>query len=346
MSKYKRTLAELREHAILYWSPEIIEQAASISVLPLLLKTQDKFISLLNLADATPTSWKNILQASEKGDLKGNVFLKHLMVLSDVGGEALNKYPPLSRFFPDGIMKYIWRERTFEYQFQKIQNRIPLANPAIKVDAPQLIRGYDLDAKMEDVAMLLLYAGYSVGDTLPEDFKEKCIIGGLIGKSEDLESLVKQNYIRINGIIGGAISNAMGHFAQSFVMERLEKWLPEWKFKKDGTLPCVRHKSDDAETTFDVVGTSPNKTHFAIAVDFHTDRKIVTRDEAEKAASLAKRVRAAGHSICCLEGGIGDEYVRVNAISKYYRRSDFTTEITKMGIKDLVKFMRNKASCS
>ena len=60
MSKYARTLAELKEKAVLFWPREILEREASVSILPLLLKTQEKFISILNLSDSSPDSWKKL----------------------------------------------------------------------------------------------------------------------------------------------------------------------------------------------------------------------------------------------------------------------------------------------
>src|SRR5882672_5615237 len=93
MPKYARTLDELKGKAVLHWPHELIEREASISVLPLLLKTQDKFISILNLSDSSPDSWKKFVDVSE--EVKGNLFLKHLMVLSDLGGEASASVLPL-----------------------------------------------------------------------------------------------------------------------------------------------------------------------------------------------------------------------------------------------------------
>jgi hypothetical protein len=116
MGKYARTLIELKERAVLFWPRELIEREASMSVLPLLLKTQEKFISILNLSDAAPDSWKKFVDVSE--EIKGNLFLKHLMVLSDLGGEALNKLPPLRKYFIDGRMNYVWREKNYEYQIK------------------------------------------------------------------------------------------------------------------------------------------------------------------------------------------------------------------------------------
>ena len=75
MSKHTRTLAEFKKRAVLFWPRELLEREASVSALPLLLKTQDKFISILNLSDSTPDSWKKLVDVSD--EIKGNLFLKH-----------------------------------------------------------------------------------------------------------------------------------------------------------------------------------------------------------------------------------------------------------------------------
>jgi len=87
LGEYQRTFSELKEKAVLFWPKEILESEATISVLPMLLKTQDKFISMLNLSDSGPEAWLNFVDHVE--EVKGNLFLKHLMVLTDLAGEAL-----------------------------------------------------------------------------------------------------------------------------------------------------------------------------------------------------------------------------------------------------------------
>ena len=154
MSKYVRTLAEVKDKAVLHWPPELLEKAAEASVLPLLLSTQDKFISVLTLADAEPEAWRKFIDLSI--DMKANIFLKHLMILSDLAGEALKKYPPFSQYFKGGQMQYVWREKTYIYDFKAISERVTLDNKALKVDGKSLLKGYELTPKMEDVIMLLL----------------------------------------------------------------------------------------------------------------------------------------------------------------------------------------------
>jgi hypothetical protein len=66
MNTYTRTLSQLKEKAVLFWPPSLLEQAGDVSVLPLLLKTQDKFISILTLSDSLPDDWKKLIDISEE----------------------------------------------------------------------------------------------------------------------------------------------------------------------------------------------------------------------------------------------------------------------------------------
>jgi len=314
MSNYARTLAELKEKAILFWSREILEREASASILPMLLETQDKFVSVLNLADSNPAAWKTIVQASENidGDIKGNLYLKHLMVLSDLGGEALSKLPPLSKYFSGGKMIYVWRERKYEYKFQKIQNKISLTNSALKVDGKSLVKGYKLDGRMEDVAMLLLYGAASISDTLPDEIKNKCLVGDLIGKPDELEKFVKENYIKISGQVCNQLTlKLLKQNAQNFFINTLKKYLPDWEFVQGGKLSDLNHVDSKAGMTIDVIIISPNNKHFGVVIESYIGRKIVIDVEAERSANLAKIVRAAGHYICYIDAGMGIKYIRM-----------------------------------
>jgi hypothetical protein len=341
MGKYARTLSELKENAVLFWPKEIIEREASASVLPLLLKTQDKFISVLNLSDSGPESWKKLVDISE--EMKGNLFLKHLMVLSDLGGEALNKLPPLKKYFKGGKMSYVWREKNYMYQFKIIQEKGSLTNSALRVDGKRLIKNYTLEPKMEDVIMLLLHGAASIGDTLPEDVKNKCMVGSLIGEPDELEKFVRRNYIRISRQLGGATSNALGQIAQDFVIDTLKTKLLKWSFQRNGRLPGVSHTGGKTETTFDIVAISPNEKYFGIEVSFQFTTNSVIERKAGQAQARQRMVHNAGHWICYVLDGAGNINVRESAVSTICNNSDCTVALSLAEINCLADFMTKKA---
>jgi hypothetical protein len=54
----------------------------------------------------------------------------------------------------------------------------------------------------------------------------------LIGNERELESFVKQRYIFVSRITGGATANSLGNLAQKYVVDYLQEKLKEWDFSK------------------------------------------------------------------------------------------------------------------
>src|SRR3990172_1815451 len=180
MTKYSRSPNELREKAVLYWPSELLEKERAASILPMLLSTQDKFISTLDVADSAPDAWKLALAATK--ELPANLFLKHLMILSDVSGENLKRIKPqLKRIFPRGSMTYSWKGETYSYTFSAMLTR-PVDNKSLSVDGEKLSIPRNLDPLLEDTIMLLLHGAAGTGGLIPEIIREKCIIGALMGE--------------------------------------------------------------------------------------------------------------------------------------------------------------------
>lgn len=337
MGEYARNLSELKEKAVLFWPKDVLEKEAAASVLPLLLKTQDKFISLLNLSDAGPESWMSLLNHSV--ELRGNIFLKHLMVLTDLAGEALNKLTPFSKFFDSGIMNYVWQERNYSYQFTEVARKTNLTNTALRVNGKNLLKGYDLNAKMQDVAMLLIHGASAYGDSFPSDSKEKCMLGALIGQPVLLNDFVRQSYIRVSTQLRGASSNAMGQIAQKYVAEVLTEELGNWSIKS-GHVPGISHNDGDTETTFDIVAKSPNGKYFAIEVSFQFTTNSVIERKAGQAQARAQLLHDRGHYICYVVDGAGNINVRERAVAIICQYSDCTVAFSKDELRHLADFLR------
>ena len=339
MNTYTRTLSQLKEKAVLFLPPSLLEQAGDVSVLPLLLKTQDKFISILTLSDSLPDDWKKLIDISE--EIQANIFLKHLMVLSGLGGEALNKYPPFSKYFDNSQMEYTWRGKSYIYKFQQINQKVALNNQALKVDGKSLLKGQKLNAKMEDATMLILYGSSSTNNTFPEDVKEKCMIGSLMGNPDELKNFVKQNYIRVSPQVSGATATTLGKFAEAFVLNILKHELSQWEFKQNGKIPGIGHTNDDSEeTTFDIVAVSPNKKYFAIEVSFQFTTNGTIERKAREAKNRANLLHKAGHYICYVIDGAGNINIRERAVSIICQFSDCTVTFSENEIKFLAQFLK------
>jgi len=61
-----RNLDDLEANALKFWPPKIAETERNASIIPKLIETQDKFISLLNIADAEPFAWQKVLASTKE----------------------------------------------------------------------------------------------------------------------------------------------------------------------------------------------------------------------------------------------------------------------------------------
>ena len=339
MAEFARTLEELKQKAVLFWPVEVVEREAALTSLPLLLETQDHFISVLVLADKHPLAWKEVVDISPK--MPANLFLKHLMVLTDFGGEALSKIIPLEKFFSRGEMRFVWREEVHSYKFQVFGAKgSRFSNSALRVDGKNLARSHSLNGKLEDVIMLLMFGSASLSDTLPLALKEKCLVSSLIGRPTELERFVKQNYIRISRQVGGATSNAMGQIAQAYVLEVLREVLPEWNIKT-GKIPGISHNDGDTETSFDIVVKSPKGIYFGIEVSFQFTTNSVIERKAREAQARHDLLHKAGHYICYEIDGAGNINVRESAVRTLCHFSDCTIAYSRQEIEHLAHFILN-----
>ena len=341
MARYARTLDELREKAVMFWPDAILAEAGEASVLPLLLKTQASFIGLLQIANASPTAWKGALETNK--DLTPPLFLKHLMVLSDLGGEALNKLPPVTQFFPGGVITYLWSGKEHKYKFAKINVKCPLTNTALGVSAKKLLAPTTPSKRIEDVVMLLLYGFSAYGDTLPSDIKDRCIIGSYIGQKALLERFVDQAYIRVSKQIGGADANMLGQLAQNYVVSSLKNRLNGWSINRNATLPNVGHKGDGSETNFDVVAVSPNDRWFGIEVSFQVTTNSVVERKSREAQKLQAAVHAENHKICYVIDGAGNILIRHVMASNICKFSDCTVAMSESEMDILAEYLRKEA---
>lgn len=338
MTNYTRNVEQLGKNALLHWPDDIIAIADKTSVLPRLLKTQQGFKAILVAANNSPSSWKTVL--AESRDLYGNLFLKHLMVLSDLGGEALNKLPPLRNYFPEGEMKFFWGFEEHVYKFQAIQNKISLTNTGLKVDAGNLICPKPVEDKIEDTCMLILFGSAAINDSLPTEVKTKCNVGEYLGNSDALDEYMKQRYLFVSKQVSGAQSNALGHATQAYVAEILANTLPpNWQINLDGTLPGISHSENGNETVFDVVVTSPTNKYFGVEVSFQVTTNSVIERKAREARNILHACRKAKHKVCYVIDGAGNINIRKNAVGIICESSDCTVTASKKEIEYLAEFM-------
>jgi hypothetical protein len=331
-----RDIQDLENNALKFWPQEIAEKEKNSSIIPKLIETQDKFISLLNISDASPFKWKDTLLSTRT--LSGNLFLKHLMVLSDIGGEKLMRFKKELPNVFDNEMKFIWEGKIYTYIFQTLTDKVNWSNKTLYVDGEGLIESVSLDPIMEDVCMLLLFGGSVINDNVPNDITEKCLIGTMLGKTEELETFVKQRYIWVSRITGGAEANTLGQLTQNYVKNYLEEKLPDWRINRD-QLPKVS-QNERTSLSVDIVAKSPKGKFCAVEVSFQVTTNSTIERKAGQAQARQELLHSKGHKIAYVIDGAGN-FARKSALRTICQYSDCTVSFHDTELDALVTFLKS-----
>jgi len=330
-----RKLDDLEANALKFWPPKIAETKRNSSIIPKLIETQDKFISLLNIADAEPFAWKKVLETTK--ELSANLFLKHLMVLSDIGGEKLMRFKKeLPKIFENNTMEFVWNAKNYSYKFQTLSGNKTWNNTHLKVDGVGLSTHQKLNPVIEDITNLLLFGGAALAENIPADIEEKCVIGNLIGHKKELDAFVRQRYIWVSRITGGATANSLGNLAQKYVVDYLQDKLPNWDFSKKQIQKISQNKR--TLLSYDIVGNSPKGKFCAIEVCFQVTTNSVIERKAGQAQDRQKQLHKHGHFIAYIIDGAGN-FERLSALRTLCQFSDCTVTLKDSELDKLSKFL-------
>lgn len=332
-----RDYKNLKSEALIFWPVEIAEKERESSVIPLLIKTQDSFISLLHISDKSPTSWKEVLQSTKS--MYPNLFLKHLMILSDISGEKTKRFKTeLPDILEGNDFKYTWKGQEYDYQFQTFSRKGNWSNINLYVDGERLFTPKALTKEMEDVIMLLMFGGSCLNTTLPQEILDKCMIGTLLGNKKELDTFVRQRYIWVSRITGGAAANAMGYLAEEYVKEELINHLNDWDFSKK-SIPGISQNEGRTNTSFDIVAESPEGRFCAIELSFQVTTNSTIERKAGQSQARQTVLHNKGHHIAYVIDGAGN-FERRSALSTICQYSDCTVTFKDSEIEKLADFLK------
>lgn len=323
----------------MFWPLELSQQEAQLSIIPKLIETQDQFISILSIEVADLDGVFQIVDASQ---LSANLFLKHLVILSDFGGEMLQRLNSrFSTIFPSGNLEYIWEGRQRIYQFECLPCPGKLTNSKLGVDGKKLLKDKALSSLHKDVIAILLF-GSSATNNRTADILAKCEIGNYLGKPDRLTKFIKQRYIWVSRITAGAQSNTLGHTAQNFVKNYLDRHLQidNLKIERDSHLPGIKHTGDDSEifTNFDIVVSKENR-FAAIEVSFQVTTNSVIERKAGQARSRFEQINREGYKIAYVLDGAGN-FERESALRTLCSYSHCTVTFSNPEIEILCTFLQ------
>lgn len=336
---YRRTVEQLEQNAALSWPVDLTGKDAGAAVITELLQTQDEFISILNFPVRTVEEFLNILPSST---MRPNLFLKHLVVLSDFSAENIKRsITNLKRYIPSGELQYEWDGQVRSYQFQSLFNASSgNIKKRIGIVGSTLFQSYELNEYIREMIVLLLIGANALDEETAAWFGN-CEICNYLGSKSKLEEYVKQRYIWVSTISKGATSNSLGHAAQDFVARFLEEniSLNDVKVRKDGNLPGVTHHdpASGKETNFDIVVSRDTK-YVGIEVSFQVTTNSVIQRKSREASASYSQVRQTGHKLAYVVDGAGN-FERHQAIRLICENSDCAVAFTPAELLRLAEFI-------
>lgn len=334
--KYNRTKDELEKFACKWWPDNLTRIQKDASVLPKLVSTQDKFISILVLSSqSTPSSIFDIMNSSS---FSYNLFLKHLMVLTDFGSEPLQRINrDFSSYFPNKTFEYIINGEEITYCFKGLPVKGALTNHKMKTDAKNLQESIHDSDFYRDIITLLLYGANAKDDSLANVFS-KCTVGNLLGNQDQLKNYIKQRYLFVSRIIGGSQANDLGNAAQIFAESYFKKALGKsYYVKSNGHIPNIS-QNERTLTTFDLVIGHNNK-YVGIEISFQVTTNSTIERKAGQAKARYEMVNKSGNYVAYIIDGAGN-FQRSSALHTICDYSHCTVAYTIEEFKVLIDFIK------
>jgi hypothetical protein len=341
---YERNIDQLQKFAVTWWPAELSRTQGEGSIIPKLLASRGKFVSLLKLSGNSPD---DIFEIARQSKFAGNLLVKHFAVLTDLGGEGLKRigsdFPNLFPFDQESnrfYMDFLWQDAPRRYFFQALPlTSGKLDNVRLAIDGSGINAEQPITPLHQDTIMLLLHAAANVDGSVAEksDFY-KCVLGGMLGKDAEIDKFVEERYIWVSRITGGATANELGQIAQTWAFDSLAMKLgPGFKVLKNGKITV------DGESITSDVMVSTGKGSVCIEVSFQVTTNSTIERKGNEAENRQKLLHKSGNYAAYIIDGAGN-FERRSAVTKICKNSDCTVAFSDEEIQVLVDFIQEKLS--
>lgn len=344
--KFERTIDELEPRACKWWPKEVHDEAQKISILQILLDSQERFISILKLADKNNAS--SLFSLIDAAKFSYSLFLKHLVVLTDFGSEPLQRVnKDFDELFTGRKLTYDIGHGIVEYEFSSLPVRGNLTNKRMRIDSVQNLTAEAPDKNLcKDIIMMLVY-GAAATNARTRAVLFKCTPYEYLGNDILIEEFVRQNYIRVSRIISGKTASDLGNVAQQYVVKYLMHALGDnYCVRSNGTIPGVTQNEGNTLTTFDVVvdrinDASRHKKYVAVEVTFQETSNSTIERKGGQARDRFEKITGSRNYIAYIIDGAGN-FSRRAAIRTLCDNSHCTVAYTPEEFELLIEFIKEK----
>lgn len=338
-----RTIKDLEEVGSKWWPKEVREEAMKTSILQYLLDTQEKFISILILADSEdPSKLNDIIRASK---FPYHLFLKHLILLTDIGSEPIQRIKSqMSELFPDNKLNFTCGDKVWEYEFTELISIGKPSNEKMQIDSLENLKAPCKNPGLTlELIHLLVYGAASTSPST-RSVLFKCNMFEYLGNEDKIKTFVKQNYIRVSKILGGRAANDLGNVAQSYAVSYFSQKLGKnYSVVSNGTIPGVQIEPGK-NATFDLVfekitDRRANKPYVGIELSFQETTNSTVERKGREAATRFNVACEKGSYVGYIIDGIGN-FARTSAMTDLIHNSHISIAYTPEEFQKLIDFVK------
>ncbi len=285
-------------------------------------------------------------RAAELG-LQPNLMLKHACVLSDFGGESIQ------RISGAGAPIFLDDTRGYGFLFQNGDSvewlsfedfgKRKLGNGKLYLEAKDLLSpGNSVNGGMRDILGWLLYGRSAITHGV-RGLAEGLLdidLGALLGiPVAELERLLINRYLHVSRQTQGANANQNGQILQDLVKEALEATL-------GGSYSVVRNGKisiGGENNSFDVVITKnpmEDGRSVGIEVAFQVTTNSTIERKSQQAEGWREKLAPEGHALAFLIDGAGNLFERAAAVSRICDSVDCVVSFSETGLEALADFVR------
>ena len=343
--RYLRSIKELEKVGCKWWPKEVRDEAMKVSILQYLIDTQEKFISLLTLADVNkPEKLFGLLDAS---DFEYHLFLKHLALLTDVVSEPIQRInTTFKEIFPDRELTYKLGRKEYRYTFTTLPIKGKPNNEKMQIDTMENLQAACKNKDLiKDLIMLLIYGAAST-TSRTRAILYKCNAFEYLGKEDNIKQYVRENYIRVSRIIAGKTATDLGNVAQVYALKYLSEHLGDnYNLVNNGTIPGVK-LDDEKEATFDIVVDRKDdegriKKYVGIEVSFQETSNSVSERKGREAQARFRNTNNKRSYVAYIIDGVGN-FSRPSAMNDMCNNSHCNVAYTPEEFELLIEFIEEK----
>ena len=337
---FKRNIKQLEKNAVLWWSSASTNLSKKKDLFSILRNSQSDFISILQ---KKYKKYDDIFNEISKKNFPGNLFLKHLSVLTDYGGENFqrlnNNFSKIFDYDLKPFIKSYYKNKEFTYYFKHLPLKNKLTNQSLGIDGEGIHNNIEINDLQKDITILLLFGSKIVNSKGAN--LNKCNLGEILGNSELIKQYIMEKYLNVSRIVQGAVSNTKGQNAQKIVFDYLNSKLSHkiYKIQSPGKIFLNKIKDKKKYIPFDITVNNKDKKFVGIEISFQETTNSVIERKARESSNEKKILNNEGHYISYVIDGAGN-FERRSAVDTICNNSDCTVAYSSKEFDVLVDFIK------